>query len=196
MTAPLCFLDIETDSLRPDRKAWEVALVRREVNGAETAEHFFLSIDLSTSDPAALRIGKFYDRHPLGRRLSHPLGVKTQQVRPITSAAPLIARMTHGAHIVGAVPQFDAEVLERLLRENGLTPAWHYHLVDVENLAVGWLAGRGEPLQPPWSSDAITAALGLDPIPEHERHTALGDARWAMRIYDTVLARQKAEAAA
>lgn len=105
--------------------------------------------------------------------------------------------MTHGAHIVGAVPNFDTEVLEALLRENGLTPAWHYHLIDVENLAVGYLNGRGHgAFRPPWDSDEISTALGLDPIPDAERHTALGDARWAMRIYDAVLARQSAEAAA
>ena len=43
-------------------------------------------------------------------------------------AAKVVAAWTHGAHIVGAVPNFDAEVLASLLRYNGLTPAWHYHL--------------------------------------------------------------------
>ena len=195
MTAPLCFLDCETDGVHPGRKPWEIAMIRRDPNGTETTEHFYLSIDLSTADPNGLRIGGFYDRHPMGRRLSGATGPKGNQVRPITSAAPLIARMTHGTHIVGAVPNFDTEILERLLRDNGLTPAWHYHLVDVENLAVGYLTGQGQQLQPPWSSDAITSALGLPPVDERERHTALGDARWAMRIYDRVMAGPKGEAA-
>jgi hypothetical protein len=197
MTAPLCFVDTETDGVHPGRKPWEVALIRRDPNGTETTEHFYLSIDLSTADPFGLRIGGFYDRHPMGRRLSGATGPKGSQVRPITSAAPLIARMTHEAHIVGAVPNFDTEILERLLRENGLTPAWHYHLIDIENLAVGYLNGRGAgAMHPPWSSDAITAALGLPPVDEKERHTALGDARWAMHVYDTVLAARPQEAVA
>jgi hypothetical protein len=33
-------------------------------------------------------------------------------------------------------------VLDRMLRAHKLIPAWHYHLIDVENLAFGWLAGQ------------------------------------------------------
>jgi hypothetical protein len=59
--------------------------------------------------------------------------------------------------------------------------------VDVENLAVGYLAGIGSVFTPPWNSDRLSEALGLEPVDESERHTALGDARWAMRIYDAVM---------
>lgn len=69
--------------------------------------------------------------------------------------------MTHGAHLVGAAPNFDAEVLAALLRDNGLTPSFHYHLIDVEALAVGWLCAwdraDGEPgIRPPWRSDDLS----------------------------------------
>jgi len=87
-------------------------------------------------------------------------------------------------------------------------------LIDVEALAVGYLNGRrarqneivdryplendGEPApglvrwndpiehsRPPWKSDALAAAVGVT-VSEEDRHTAIGDARWAMRIYDAV----------
>ena len=58
---------------------------------------------------------------------------------------------------------------------------WHYHLVDVEALAAGKLG-----IAPPWKSDELSAALGVT-ITEDDRHTALGDAKWAMRIYDAVM---------
>lgn len=49
------------------------------------------------------------------------------------------------------------------------------------------IAGRGEPIAPPWKSDDLGLALGVEPCPEEDRHTALGDARWVKRIYDTVM---------
>lgn len=192
MSVPICFADTETDGVHPTRKPWEIALIRRD----ETGDHelqLFVEIDLSTADPFGLKIGGFYERHPLGKWLTNWREDGT--MRPQAgyelygeqAAAALVAQYTHGAHLVGAVPNFDTEIFDRLLRAHGLAPAWHYHLVDVENLAVGYLAGQGNPIQPPWKSDALSEALGLDPIPEDERHTALGDARWALRIYDRVM---------
>jgi hypothetical protein len=183
---PLVFADSETDGIHPDRKPWEIAFIRRD----ETGEHelsFFLDIDLRTADPFGLRVGGFYDRHPLGRSISGSRPSGGQSLCTLDEAALLVANWTHGAHIIGAVPNFDTHVFDRLLRDHGLIPSHHYHLVDVENLAVGYLAGQGNPIQPPWKSDALSEALGLDPIPEEERHTALGDARFAMRIYDRVM---------
>jgi hypothetical protein len=194
LTAPICFLDTETDGVHPDRKVWEVAAIRRDPDGTQTEFHAFIDVQLDKADPFGLRVGKFYDRHPYGRYLSRLDAVSPYDVRfddrgmlLDEDAAHAVARITHGAHIVGAVPNFDTEVLGSLLRSNGLTPAWHYHLVDVENLAVGYLAGIGSVFTPPWNSDRLSEALGLEPVDESERHTALGDARWAMRIYDAVM---------
>jgi hypothetical protein len=188
MSASLCFLDCETDGIHPNRRPWEIAIIRREPDGRETEWAAFVEIDLSTADPFGLRVGRFYERHPFGRYLSH----RGEEDAPGTvspiDAALETARLTHGAHIVGAVPNFDTETLAPLLREHGLTPAWHYHLIDIENLAVGYLAARGQRFHPPYRSDELTEALGLDPTPPDERHTALGDARWAQRVYDAVMA--------
>jgi len=70
---------------------------------------------------------------------------------------------------------------------------WHYHLIDVENLAVGYLFGRHPVTQAlkvpdpvlalPWDSDRLSEQVGVTP-PTDERHTAMGDVRWAMALYD------------
>jgi hypothetical protein len=120
----------------------------------------------------------------------------------IQDCAQSLMRLTAGAHLVGAVPSFDAAFLSRLLRANGCCPAWHYHLVDVEALAAGYIAGRADNVEvgppsvpaeegvdlcrPPWYSNDLSRAVGVDPD-RYDRHTALGDARWAMAIYDAVM---------
>lgn len=222
MTAPLCFIDTETDGVHPGRKPWEIALIRRKwLEGAgpntyeETTVSFFVEIDLSTADPFGLKVGGFYERHPFGIEVS--TGSFTESLDPVWPeggervlsaghAARIVARFTHGAHLVGAVPNFDAHVFDGLLRDHGLAPAWHYHLVDIEAMAVGYLHGRrsaraavsdvgivGQRITipalmpaPPWKSDDLSRAVGVEPPSEDERHTALGDARWAKRLYDAI----------
>lgn len=196
--APLVFLDTETDGVHPDRKVWEVAMIRCDDKGQREAQ-FYVEIDLETSDPFGLKVGGFYDRHPMGRWLSghgrsflaHPEpDERSPDFVPASEAARRVARMTHGAHLVGAVPNFDAEVLAGLLRAWFLAPAWHYHLIDVEAMAVGYLAGADDgtgALRPPWKSDALSQAVGVEPPSEEEWHTAMGDARWAQRLYDAMI---------
>lgn len=206
MTAPLCFIDTETDGLHPDRKVWEVAMIRRDERG-ERAAQFFVEVDLSTADPMGLKIGRFYDRHPLGRRIAgHHLeandaGQYEQDGMPNVyseiDAALMVAEFTHGAHLVGAVPNFDAEVLANLLRDNRLTPSWHFHLIDVEAMAVGYLEAMrihgvgengadAESVTLPYRSDELSLACGVTPPTDDERHTAMGDTVWVQRWYDVM----------
>lgn len=210
MTSRICFLDCETTSLRPDRRAWEVGLiVRRDVivkhpdgpdtDGTEDVEHRWLiaadDLDLGNADPMALKIGRFYERHPDFTPI-RKAGVSGawEAVYPEPYVLREVEKLTRGAHIVGAVPNFDTEVLAARMREHGICPSWHYHLVDIEALAVGYLSGlrsdeppgmNDYPLSLPWKSDDLSAALGIQ-VSEDDRHTALGDARWAMAIYDAV----------
>lgn len=192
-SVPLCFVDTETTGLHAARMPWDVAVIRREPDGTQTEWQAYLDVDLSEADPFGLRIGRFYERHPLGRWLSGQSGGLDDKIwaHPATlsqyGAAMRFARITHGAHIVGAVPNFDTSTMADLARNNEMLLAHHYHLIDVETLAVGFLAGQGEPITPPWSSDDLSAALGVTPPGDDERHTALGDARWAMRLYDAVM---------
>jgi hypothetical protein len=203
VTAPLCFLDTETTGVHPGRRVWEVGMIRRE-SGHQAETQFFVDVDLSLADPFGLNVGGFYERHPYGRYLAgHSAAAPRSGVSTVTQyeAARKVARWTHGAHIVGAVPNFDTEVLGKMLRAHGLIQAWHYHLIDVEALAVGYLAGVGKQaandgvidpeidlgrIAPPWKSHDLSAAIGVASAVKDE-HTALGDARWAMRVYDAVM---------
>jgi len=193
VNVPICFIDTESDGIHPTRKPWEIALILRRPGKPEITWSAFVEIDLSTADLFGLNVGRFYGRHPLGQFIKFGNGgvppAPNGQHQYVTrrSAALRVAQLTHGAHLVGAVPHFDTEIFDRLLRDHGLAPSWHYHLCDVENLAVGYLAGQGSPLLPPWNSDDLSEALKLDPIPEDKRHTALGDAQFAQKIWDKVM---------
>lgn len=189
---PLVFLDTETDGVHPNRRVWEVAMIRRDDDG-QRERSFFVGLDLRYSDPFGLKVGGFWDRHPSGRKMSGKPPLPGPTVPPLCAhdAAKEVMSWTFGAHLVGAVPNFDAEVLARLLRAEGYLPSWHYHLIDVEAMAVGWLFGtypNGAGLvgEPPWKSDDLARACGVEPPTDDERHTALGDTRWAMRWYDAM----------
>lgn len=198
MSAPICFIDTETTSLRPDRRAWEIAVIRRE-DGATDERVWYVTtddLDLGNADLISLKIGRFYERHP-DLTDSYPDGVQLGAESWVMSD---IEEWTRGAHLVGAVPSFDADVLGRRMRAHGVLPSWHHHLIDVEAMAVGWLYGKygnaangGKPVEAegdavdlPWRSDDLAAACGVAPVPEAERHTALGDARWVARWWDAI----------
>lgn len=180
----LCFLDTETTSLRPDRRAWDIALILRE-NGKDEEHQWFIDradLDLGNADLMSLKIGHFHQRHPEFNDTGDPWAT----ISTAYTAARDIEQLTRGATIVGAVPNFDTEVLGNMLRGKGICPAWHYHLIDVETLAAGALK-----LPPPWSFDSILDAYGLA-YDEKDRHTALGDTRMARDLYDAVLGKTEA----
>jgi DNA polymerase III epsilon subunit-like protein len=206
----LCFIDTETTSLRPDRRAWEIGLIVRRAAAPDHEEHWFIDardLDLGNADLMALKVGRYHERHPAG------ISKGTGRIHREKIALERVEYLTRGAHLVGAVVSFDAEVLAARMREHGICPSWHYHLIDVEALAVGFLNGRrarqneivdGYPLENngepapglvrwndpvtslPWKSDDLSAKLGVT-VSDEDRHTALGDARWARAIYDAVM---------
>ena len=184
----LVFADTETTSLHPDRRAWEVGLIIRPAGGTradETEHNFFVDVDdldLGNADPMSLKIGRFYQRHPQ-MQAEWPIGLQVHDEKYVMGQ---VERMTRGAWIVGAVPNFDTEVLSARMRWRDICPAWHYHLVDVENLAAGALA-----LPPPWGFDDLLQAFALT-YNETDRHTALGDARMVRDLYDRVITDRRA----
>lgn len=202
----LCFIDTETTSLRHDRRAWEIAVITREPGKPDREQSWFVAtadLDLGNADLMSLKIGRFHERHPQYR-----YGQETHTLLVVKEADAFraVEELTRGAHLVGAVPNFDTEVLGNRMRAHGICPSWNYHLIDIETLAAGWLHRHAAMLEnrqstieeatrlrqvatPPWKSDDLTTALGVEPASEDERHTALGDARWAKRAYDAVIAR-------
>ncbi|WP_280224984.1 hypothetical protein [Nocardia farcinica] len=207
MSTPIVFLDTETTGLHADRRPWEIAMIRREGDRQRSLTIYVSDVDLSSAELIGLRVGGFHDRHPMYRKeAGGAFDIDTESddtVDPWAAddqlgidhclhleqhAAAVVERWTRGAHIVGAVPNFDTECLSAMLRRHGLCPAWHHHLIDVEALAVGYLHGSRQVgrVSLPWKSDAVSTFLGVKPPSEDERHTAMGDARWAMRLYDHI----------
>ena len=184
----LVFMDTETTGLSLTDDIWEFAGIRREEDGTQNVLHLFITHDQAKCAKLPESFLKDHkDRYDGLECVSQ------------SEAALLIANFMGGkAHIVGAVPNFDTERIALLLGRFSHRPAWHYHLIDVENLAVGWIQGIGQQavndgvidsidgrLAPPWNSDDLSRACGIDP-PTDKRHTAMGDALWAMAIYDRV----------
>lgn len=197
MTSDVGFLDTETTGLDAERHSlWEVALITSD---AEYVWQF--PIDEGTADPFALDISGYWER----RWVNTPTTTETMaDAATGTAHSHLLCldlgrfcrrfqELTVGMHFVGAVPSFDEERLRRLFARFNVMPRWHYHIIDVEALAVGYLHGvaaeahgrDGTEPSPPWKSEDLSRALGVHPE-RFERHTALGDARWAKAIYEMI----------
>jgi DNA polymerase III epsilon subunit-like protein len=189
MTGTLIFLDTETTSLRPDRRVWEIGFYVRKPGEPQADFRWFVDLadlDLGGADLMSLKIGGFYDRHPQ----ANP-GAEGRVLRE-HNIMEAFERHSRGAHLVGNVVSFDADVIGQRMREHHICPSWHYHLIDCEALAIGYLAAQNHTTPTPfdarhlpWDSEAISLYLGVDPA-KYDRHTALGDARWAMDVYDAV----------
>lgn len=198
-------IDTETTGLHPERRAWDIGLIvvgeipfryrsHRSLAQAEVepdsatptrhAYQWFVDVqdlDLGNADPFALKVGHFYERHP---QMAGTPGVPQREEDVLEQ----VEWLTRDAHLVGALPSFDAEVLGARMRAHGMLPSWYYHVIDVEPLVIGFLhgAGHGEGWSLPYKSDDLSRAVGVVPPGDADRHTALGDARWALRLYEAI----------
>ncbi|MBF6333667.1 hypothetical protein [Nocardia transvalensis] len=190
---PTVYLDTETTHLHPDyRHVWEIGMVLDDGNAGPLRETriFIADVDLADADERSLEISGFYRRHPqycTPEGLDHPLSTGESGLLTARDAAVVVERWTRSAIVAGIVPSFDAEGLARMLRVHRLRPAWKYYLRDVATHAEGWLNGRASlgvplPVPAPVTAEQISLACGIQPPGPDERHTALGDARWAMRL--------------
>lgn len=167
------FVDTETTGLDPDRhEMWDLAIVYE--NGEAISLHF--PPMLRSAEPMALRIGRYYERTADSEWHWHEA----------RTWAPIVARTLDGVHLVGACPWFDAEFLRRWLDRWGEKGTWHYHHIDIEALAVGYLAAKGEAVDLPYHSKDLSRRIGVDPD-QFEAHTAIGDARWAKAVYEKIV---------
>lgn len=169
----LAFVDTETTGLIKDiHEPWEIAVITRDDDGDH--EHcWMLRPTMKFADPMGLRIGRYYER------IGDISDVESTELERRIVASEL-AKLLNERIIVGAVPDFDAEILRHWLANNGQCGTWHYHLCDVETIAAGALR---QP--PPWNFDSMLKEFGLV-YDEKDRHTALGDARMVRDLFDAV----------
>lgn len=187
---PLAFVDTETLGLDPDQHAvWEVAVILYDPATGATEEHsrqvWLTAEQIAKGDERGMAVSGFHDRYD------------PDVAQPPAGVVSWFVDLVGTAHLAGAIPSFDEERLRRLALSFGFPPRWHYHLIDVEAMAVGHLHAIDRyaetvpvdltlPLGLPWKSDDLADALGVKPITEADRHTALGDARWALRWYQAM----------
>ncbi len=165
----VCYLDTESTGLDwRTHETWDIGLI---VDGVEYEWHIRPKKP-DHADSTALRIGRFYQRTSrTGWTWNDPVIV-----------ADRIAVLTADRYLVGIVPSFDADFLRAFLVAHGQAPAWHYQLIDAEVLAAGRLS-----ILPPWDHDDVATDLGLEPQSDEDRHTAIGDARFAKALYEAAM---------
>lgn len=179
MSSALIFLDTKTTGLGLQDDIWEVYTIRREVDGTEHGLHWFVDHD---PDKAKGLPGPFFADYI--ERFDPDAAVSRLQFAQEFAALVGDDR----PHIVGANPAFDIYRIElNLLAPNDVAGNWHYHLIDVEPLMLGYLAGvRAHELPTiPYKSDELSRLIGVEP-PEKGRHTAQGDVEWVKAIFDEV----------
>lgn len=189
------FVDIETTALDRDLlQVWEVALIT-EAEGEQT---WHLPVDLSRADPMSLSMNGFVERYNDWDTPAEERSFKLWEF------AREFALYTRGLTLVGANPKFDELALWDLLRDNGECPLWHYRLIDVEALMVGYLRAKYQGYEDspneeakeralacstiPWKHTDLVRALGINPD-DFKRHDALGDARMVKACYEKVMGR-------
>ncbi len=83
------------------------------------------------------------------------------------------------------VTRFDTECLADMFARQDMKPAWNDDLVDVVPLAIAAIREAGR--EPASDVASVPRQCGVKPPTAAQRHTALGDARWAMRWYDKLV---------
>lgn len=188
------FIDTETTGLRRGYRPWEIALLRREADGTESEITIFIDVDdldLANAEDSALAVGRFEARHPQRGGALGP----NQVLLAGADAAREVQQRTAGAQLFGINTGYDVTALDGLLGRHGLDAQWFYVSEDLLSLGRGYLLGRGDQC-PPRSSERLSTACGVEVPSSADRHTAMGDARWAARWYDRLCVGGSPEVAA
>jgi len=176
----LVFLDCETLGLDPAAPIWEFAAIRRTYPHSPASWEEYTCHFTICHDPEGWleELPEQFAEDYRARYYRHTAWCER-------AAAYQIAEFTRGAYVVGCNPGFDLERLTRLLDRHLLEPGWHYHPMDIASVNMGYLAAANRLPPPPWKSDALSAAVGVDSA-SFARHTAMGDVRWVLAQWDAV----------
>lgn len=195
----VAFIDAETTGLDPDagHEAWEWGLILRDPYAAphERDVEYLWQVrpDLTRADPLALSKSGYYRRAKLNSYAPGAAqlveGPDSAKVTTVVGLAHMLAPLLADAVVVGCNPGFDRDFLRPFLRLHGQVYTCHYRPVCVTTMGAGYLLGQGQThpaaLSVPWSSDHIASLLGVDPA-DYDRHTALGDCRFARDQWDAI----------
>lgn len=212
MGRPIVFVDTETTSLGLAAHPWEIAVIRRETKPGPvarpapvtTSDTWVLQVDYDFHTlPAgtaaqALSVGGWLERGASGSEYLDKInrdGVNVQRGDETEIVTRLAELLRDEPILVGVGVHFDAAVLSRLFARHGVPEEpWQYAVVDLKAATWGHLHGQAAAhgLRPPglglpMRSEKLAAELGVQPPSDRERHTALGDARWAARWYDALV---------
>lgn len=191
----LAFVDTETTALGHLARPWEIAVIKRNdeeptVPDGEWLFHVdytFRTLPAGTQRQA-LQVGRWTERSGLAgaeyrEQLDH-LGVMTAAGAEWTIAQSVHELLT-GTVLIGAGPHFDAAHLSSMFRRHGLPEEpWHYAILDLKAMAYGHAVARGLRPSLPLQSDQLVRETGGPTTSKEDRHTALGDARWAAAWWD------------
>lgn len=174
MASTLLFLDIETLGTTPGVAIWEVAAARFENERLVGHTSMFVRHDPDRRDPDL----------PEAFVTDYARRFDVEEARHPKFVLDTLSRYAEGGAIVcGSNPRFDMDHLEGLAAEHDVAvPPWHYHPHDLPSMVHGYLLGKGIAPAPPWRSNFLSQALGIDPR-EYERHTAEGDVWWCRALW-------------
>ena len=178
-------VDTETTSLRPDRRVWDLALIRREGGRRDEFQAFIDlgDLDIGNADWDSLRIGRFHERHP------QVIGETGPMVMDEWEAAERIQRMTHDAVVWGNSPSFDMESFRAMLFATGSARssttgrcAWRRSRQVAH--------GRGDDVDTPWHAHRAIRRCGVEPR-GWRVHYRPGDAWSAARRWSRAVSPQR-----
>jgi DNA polymerase III epsilon subunit-like protein len=165
------FIDTEATGLDHARhEVTEVAWIVRFEDGREEERRYFPQHTIDGADDDALELTHYEER------------IAPQEKTPAKVWLTEFLEHADGAVLVGAVPDFDARHLDLACRKLGVEPTWDHHLLDVETLALPFIAPGPET---PRSLAKTCAALGV-PHDKDQAHGALYDAQQAKAVFDRV----------
>lgn len=198
----LAVVDTETNALGDLAVPYEIAIVKRNLEEPSVPDgEYLFQVQYTTgglpagTDPESLNVGGWRDRvwGMGGEQYRAHLDETDPQVYVATgpewTIARSVLRVLDGVTLATVGP-FDLPVLRRMFLRHGLIrpdqDVWHYGTHDLKSQAYGYALARGYRPALPMHSEELSNLLGVPPTPPAERHTALGDARWALRMWDAM----------
>lgn len=190
MTRPIVFVDTETTGLELHARPWEIAVIRREIDGTQSETVLQVAYDLTAMDdagatPVALHIGGWLLRGQADRKYldALPDDVATVYGREPGIAQELVRLLDGDPILVGVGVHFDALMISSLFRRRDLPEQpWHYSIVDLKAVTYGVIRAQ---MALGREHEALRDAARL-PMSSERLAAALGDARWAARWFDAL----------